>query len=258
MGSALLKAWHEKTNNHFTVIDPKKQKEITKKFKNRVISFKSIDNIKSFTKYDTIIFAVKPQIVKLILNKFYGLDFKRNVLFISIIAGKKVSFYNNFLPNNNQFIRAMPNMPLLINRGMTCLFANKKVSIKNKKQANSLFDKLGKIIWLKNEKELDKVTAISGSGPAYHFFFIAILERIANKLGFNKKISKELAYQTALGSVELLMKGNSNAEQLTKKIAISGGTTEAALKIFKKNNEFKKIVNNAVRAAYKRSIQLSK
>ena len=115
-----------------------------------------------------------------------------------------------------------------------------------------------KTLWFSHEKELDKVTAISGSGPAYYFLFIDLLEKISTELGFNKKIAKKLVYQTALGSIQLLMSNSKSAEQLTKNIAIKGGTTEAAIKVFKKNNQLKKIINQAVNAAYIRSVQLGK
>ena len=118
--------------------------------------------------------------------------------------------------------------------------------------------KVGKIFWLSKEIDLDKITAISGSGPGYFFLFIDILEKVAIKLGFSKKISKQLVYQTALGSVKLLVTGSKSAEELAKTIAIKGGTTEAAIKVFLDNNNFKKIINEAIYAAHKKSIELGK
>ena len=179
-------------------------------------------------------------------------------MFISVVAGKKISFFNNFLPTKNQFVRVMPNMPVFVKEGMSCLVSNKFISKQNKNKTTILFNKVGKTLWFSHEKELDKVTAISGSGPAYYFLFIDLLEKISTELGFNKKIAKKLVYQTALGSIQLLMSNSKSAEQLTKNIAIRGGTTEAAIKVFKKNNQLKKIINQAVNAAYIRSVQLGK
>ena len=181
------------------------------------------------------------------MKQFIDLTYKKNVLFISIIAGKKITFFNNFLPLKNQFIRVMPNMPALVEEGMSCLVSNKLVSKQNKYKASVLF---------KHEKELDKVTAISGSGPGYFFLFINFLEKAAAELGFNERILKQLVHQTALGSIRLLVSDNKSAEKLAQNIAIKGGTTEAAIKIFKKDNQLKKIINRAVKAAHKRAIEL--
>ncbi len=118
--------------------------------------------------------------------------------------------------------------------------------------------KLEKFIGLSAEKELDKVTAISGSGPGYYFLFIDLFEKAAVELGFTKKIAKELVYQTAFGSIKLLMKNSKSAEKLTNDIAIKGGTTEAAIRFFKKNNQLKNMISKAVKVAHKRAIELSK
>jgi len=152
----------------------------------------------------------------------------------------------------------MPNMPSIVEEGVSCLVTNKNTSKRNKNIVTDLFSKIGKIYWLSNEKELDKVTAISGSGPGYYFLFIDLLEKAAVKLGFTRKIAKELVYQTAFGSVKLLINNSKSAEKLTNDIAIKGGTTEAAIRFFKKNNQLKNLINKAVKAAHKRAIELGK
>jgi len=256
MGSSLLRAWHKKTSDHFTIIDPKQYNKLNRTYKKKVLAFDNIDKIKSTRHFDIIIFAVKPQIANKAMKQFIDLTYKKNVLFISIIAGKKITFFNNFLPLKNQFIRVMPNMPALVEEGMSCLVSNKLVSKQNKYKASVLFNIVGKILWFKHEKELDKVTAISGSGPGYFFLFINFLEKAAAELGFNERILKQLVHQTALGSIRLLVSDNISAEKLAQNIAIKGGTTEAAIKIFKKDNQLKKIINRAVKAAHKRAIEL--
>ena len=208
MGSALLKTWHNKTSNSFSVVDPNKYVILRRTFKRRVSLFKSIDEIRNTHQFDIIIFAVKPQVATKVMKKFTGLKYKKNVLFVSVIAGKKISFFNNFLPANNQFVRAMPNMPAMVQEGVSCLVNNKNTSKKNINIVTDLFGKIGKIYWLSSEKELDKVTAISGSGPGYYFLFIDLLEKAAIKLGFTQKIAKALVYQTAFGSIKLLISNN--------------------------------------------------
>ena len=258
MGSALLSAWYKKTSNYFSVVDPNKHITLRKTYKRKVSVFKSIDEIQNIQQFDIIIFAVKPQIATKVMKKFIRLKYNKNVLFISIIAGKKISFFNNFLPSKNQFVRIMPNMPSLVEEGMSCLIANKNTSIQNKNIITTLFNKIGKTYWLSNEKKLDKVTAISGSGPGYFFLFIDLLEKAAIKLGFTQKIAKALVYQTAFGSMKLLINNFKSAEKLTNEIAVKGGTTEAAIRIFKKNNQLKNMIDKAVKAAHKRAIELGK
>ena len=258
MGSALLNAWHNKTSNYFSVVDPNKHITLRRAYKRKVSVFKSIDKIQNIQQFDIIIFAIKPQIATKVMRRFFGLKYKKNVLFISVIAGKKISFFKNFLPRNNQFVRVMPNIPSMVEEGVSCLVSNKNASKQNKDIITILFNKIGKTYWLNNEKELDKVTAISGSGPGYFFLFIDLFEKAAAKLGFTKKIAKELVYQTAFGSIKLLINNSKGAEKLTNDIAIKGGTTEAAIRLFKKDNQLKNMINKAVKAAYKRAIELSK
>ena len=119
MGSALLSSWYQKTNNIFSVVDPKNYKKLKKKYKKRFTAYKSLEEINNLKEFDIILFAVKPQIAEKVLFKFSKFKYKKNVLFLSIIAGKKISFFNKYLQNNIQFIRVMPNMPTLISMGMS-------------------------------------------------------------------------------------------------------------------------------------------
>ena len=258
MGSALLKSWTSNTKNKFYIIDPLQYKKINNKFKNKVTTFNQIDKIKNLTTIDIIIFAVKPQIIQDVLKKFINLKFKEKILFISIVAGKKINFFNNFLQDQNQFIRAMPNMPALIDQGMTCLVANKNVDESNRKFVNSLFTFVGKTLWLKKETDINKITAISGSGPAYVFLFIDAFEQAALKLGLENKVTKNLVKQTFLGSLNLFLEANTEASILANNIAVKGGTTEAALKKFKNKKILHKVFSEAVKAAFKKANELGK
>ena len=124
---------------------------------------------------------------------FENLFFFSFNLFLSIksilLNTTNSSFFNSFLPRNNQFVRVMPNMPSMVEEGVSCLVTNKNTSKQNKNIVTDLFGKIGKIYWLSSEKEIDKVTAISGSGPGYYFLFIDLLEKAAVKLGFTRKIA---------------------------------------------------------------------
>jgi pyrroline-5-carboxylate reductase len=258
MGSALLKSWLSETNSSFTVIDPVQFKKINKIFNKRAIAVKSILEVKNISEFNLIIFAIKPQMAEEVLKKFTDCKFNKNCTFVSIVAGKKINFFHQYLPTTNDFIRVMPNMPALINHGMSCLVAKKNISIKNKNKINKLFSILGKTLWLKNEKDIDKVTAISGSGPGYIFLIIDAFEKAALQLGLGKKTTKKLVHQTLLGSTHLLFNESLTAQKLANKIAIKGGTTEAGLNQFKRNKILHNVFKKVVEAAYKRANQLGK
>ena len=130
MGSALLKAWSLSTNYSFIVIDPVQYKKINKGYNNKVISFESLEEIKDISLIDTVIFAVKPQILLKVLENIQNYKFRKKTVFISIVAGKKINFFNKFILSPNQFIRVMPNMPALIKQSMSCLVSNKYVTKK--------------------------------------------------------------------------------------------------------------------------------
>ena len=258
MGSALLKSWLSETNSFFTIIDPLQFKKINKVFNKRVIAVKSILEVKNISDFNLIIFAIKPQIAEEVLKRFIDCKFNKQCTFVSIIAGKKINFFHKYLPSTNNFIRVMPNMPALINQGMSCLVAKKNLPIKVKNKINKLFSIVGKTLWLKNEKDIDKVTAISGSGPGYIFLIMDAFEKAASQLGLGEKITKKLVHQTLLGSTHLLLNETLTAEKLANKIAIKGGTTEAGLNKFKKNKTLHNTFKEAVEAAYKRADQLGK
>ena len=255
MGSTLLDVWYRKTPYKISVIDPKTHKILKKKYTKKVLIYKSIEEINDIKQFNAIIFAVKPQIAKKAVSQFYLMDNKK-ILFLSIIAGKKINFFEKNLFHPHQIIRAMPNMPAFVEKGMTCLVSNNLTSKENKAIASNLFKPVGKIIWLDKESDIDKVTAVSGSGPAYYFLFIEHLISAAAKLGLKTKIAEELVYQTAFGSIDLLLKGKKSSRELRKIIAVKGGTTEAAINIFERKSQFKKIIGQALKSAYNRSKKL--
>ena len=257
MGSALLQAWLHQKNIYFDVVDPLNYKKINKKKYNKVKAYKSLLDIQNISSIDIVIFAIKPQITSLVLKELSLFNFNKKTIFVSIVAGIQISLFNKFLKKNNQFIRVMPNMPALVNKGMSCLVANKTVTAKNRNKINSLFLKVGKTLWLNKEKDINIVTAISGSGPGYVFFIIDALEKAANKLGLGEEVSKKMIFQTFLGSLKLQKQTKHSAYKLSKTIAIKGGTTEAGLNVMKKKN-IHKIFSDALLSAYKQAKKLGK
>ena len=258
MGTALVKSWSNLNSYSFTVVDPFNFKKLKKKFNNKKIDILNKAPIqKEINKFDIIIFAVKPQIADRVLSEYKDFEFKKNSIISSIIAGKKIIFFQKRLKNANQFVRIMPNMPALIRNGISCFVSTNNLSNKNKKTINQLFLKVGKTLWLNNESQIDKATAVSGSGPGYVYALINSFEKAAQKLGFSKKQSRELVLTTILGSIYLMQETKKEPYDLEKSIAVKGGTTEAGLKNLK-NNNIDKIIYKTYMSAYKKAKILGK
>ena len=253
MGTALVNSWLNLNSYSFTVVDPFNFKKLKNKFNNKKIDILNKAPIqKEINKFDIIIFAVKPQIADRVLSEYKDFEFKKNSIISSIIAGKKIIFFQKRLKNANQFVRIMPNMPALIRNGISCFVSTNNLSNKNKKTINQLFLKVGKTLWLNNESQIDKATAVSGSGPGYVYALINSFEKAAQKLGFSKKQSRELVLTTILGSIYLMQETKKEPYDLEKSIAVKGGTTEAGLKNLK-NNNIDKIIYKTYMSAYKKA-----
>ena len=258
MGTALVNSWLNLNSYSFTVVDPFNFKKLKNKFNNNKINILNKAPIqKEINKFDIIIFAVKPQIADRVLSEYKDFEFKKNSIIGSIIAGKKIIFFQKRLKNANQFVRIMPNMPALIRNGISCFVSTNNLSNKNKKTINQLFLKVGKTLWLNNESQIDKATAVSGSGPGYVYALINSFEKAAQKLGFSKKQSRELVLTTILGSIYLMQETKKEPYDLEKSIAVKGGTTEAGLKNLK-NNNIDKIIYKTYMSAYKKAKILGK
>lgn len=245
-------------------ISPTATQTLQQKFQNIQI-FNSAENLTNLTNpnFDIVFLAVKPQNLADALQPLNQQKFWQNALIISIVAGMPTQKIQHFLNDNSKLkiVRVMPNTPALINQAMSGLFANENVDENNKQIAQNLLSSVGKILWLQNERQIDAITAISGSGPAYVFLFLEALQKAAQNLGFDNKQAELLALQTLLGA-GLLAKNNidsgkDNFAQLREKVTSKGGTTAAALEVFFKNN-FENLVENACKAAQQRSIELGK
>ena len=231
MGSALLNAWLLSKKYSLTVVDPRNIKNL----KPSVNKFKKVNDIKKFVKFDFIIFAMRPADLVSAIDSLKEFNFSKRTVIISIVAGKKIKNFENKLINIKQISRVMPNMPAMIGEGLNCIVNNRYVSKKNRKQIDQLFQYTGKTIFFKTENQLDMATAVSGSGPGYIFNLIDAMEKAAIKLGFEKGVANKLVIQTFSGSINMLIKNKLISEELVKKVATKGGTTEAGLKIMKQN-----------------------
>ncbi len=253
MGSALLTSWIKTKEYSIIVVDPEKNKFLKQKYKkNKVKIYKSFYELKNKTKFDIVVFAMKPKDLNDAIKEMINIKIDSNTSIISVLAGKKISIFRKKFVNTKNIFRVMPNMPASIGESMNCVVANKFAAKIKKKQIMKLFSYSGKTILLKNENQIDMATAISGSGPGFVFNIIDLMENAAINLGFSSSISKSLVLQTFHGSISLLSKNKISAKDLVSKVATKGGTTEAGLNVMKKN-KLQKIFNNLVKASYKKA-----
>jgi len=232
--------------------DTSRRKELTNDFGVTALA----DNVAAVNESDIVIFAVKPQVMKTaVLPLAEGLSEKKPLL-ISIAAGIPISSLESWAGNDLAMIRAMPNTPALINAGITALFANSRVLPEQRNQAESILRAVGKVVWVEEETLMDTVTAVSGSGPAYFFYFMEALEQAAIEEGLDENTSRLLTLETALGAARLAIETTASPSELRGQVTSPGGTTEAAIQVLEQAG-MSQILKLAVTAARKRSADLA-
>jgi pyrroline-5-carboxylate reductase len=202
---------------------------------------------------DAVLLAVKPQQMHPVAGQLRA--FLRGQLVISIAAGIRTSDLARWLGGHDRIVRAMPNTPALIRAGVAGLFAPARVKQADREAAQRILGAVGATVWMRNEADLDVVTAVSGSGPAYVFYFIEALESAAVELGLTEAQAHELAVQTFVGAAQLAAGSGEPVAMLRERVTSKAGTTEAALQWLDADGMKRKIAR-AVRAAAERSKQL--
>jgi len=219
-------------------------------------------NIELAQSVDIIILAVKPQQLAKVCHEIAEAIDKSAPLIISIAAGVLSKDIECWLKHNNSsassaaLVRCMPNTPALVQSGATALFANKQVSAEQKTLAESILRAAGLTLWVDNEADMDAVTALSGSGPAYFFLVIEAMEKAGVQLGLSEKTAHLLAIQTAFGASKMALESNDSAELLRKKVTSPGGTTEKAIGVLQQG-ELEVLFGKAMRSARDRSRELA-
>jgi pyrroline-5-carboxylate reductase len=252
MGGAMLKGWlsHGVLPNNITIIEPMQDLENYSAKKINVL--KSPQNLPE--DQDFCIFAVKPQHFEPAVSEYKTLN--DNCVFISIAAGKTIAKMETILGYNRRIVRAMPNLPATVMSGLTAVSYNKNINKENKLDVNSLFASIGEVIEIE-ESKLDIVTAISGSGPAYIFYIIELLNKIGIEQGLKPDEALKLAKHTVFGSGKLTLSTDITPSELREAVTSKGGTTEEALKFLMKDNILENLFRTAIRAAENRSKELS-
>jgi pyrroline-5-carboxylate reductase len=204
---------------------------------------------------DVVILAVKPQQFDEVLGEVRD-HLTKDELVISIAAGITCRYIEQRLGAGARVIRTMPNLPAQISEGMTALCKGKKATEQDLRLARRIFERIGKTVVVQ-ERWMDAVTAVSGSGPAYLFLAVESMQKAAVSLGLTKDLSEQLIAQTLKGSLALLQRSNEDAGALRARVTSKGGTTQAAMDVFLKN-KFGEIFKQALQAAAKRAGELSK
>mgnify|MGYP003624357231 CR=1 FL=1 len=205
---------------------------------------------------DILVLAVKPQMIQEVLLPLQSALAKKPLLLISIAAGISIQSLEALSSARQPVIRCMPNTPALVQAGASALFANTQASEEQKQSAESILAAVGTVCWLQQESDMDVVTALSGSGPAYFFLFTEALRQAAITLGLDADIANQLALQTAFGSAKLALNSEDDIAELRRKVTSPGGTTAAALAQLEKD-DFNSIIARALKQAKTRSEELA-
>ncbi len=245
----------DKTNLLLQVSDPAQdQLDSIQKNWPRVKVF--TDNNEACLQADIIVLAVKPHLLPVVCEELQQTVQASRPLLISIAAGVREANINHALGGNLPIVRCMPNTPALVQAGATGLFANQQVSSEQRSSAEAILRAVGITLWFDDEAQLDAVTAVSGSGPAYFFQVMEAMQQAATQLGLSKEEARLLVLQTALGAAKLAMESSDDVGVLKERVTSKGGTTEAALKVLNEGG-LGELFQQALSSARQRAVELA-
>jgi len=213
------------------------------------------DNVELVDRADLLLFAVKPQMLHQVALPLRQSIQASQPLIISIAAGVRSADLEQWLGGGLAIVRVMPNTPALVRAGASGLYASHLVSNEQKNQAESIMRSVGLTVWLENEAQMDIVTALSGSGPAYIFRIIEAMENAATRAGLARETSRLLSIETVLGAAKLAMESEDSPAELRQKVTSPGGTTEQGLKQLEQGG-IEQIFQNTIDAAIDRSREM--
>ncbi len=257
MGGALVAGWCAKgLGPRIVVIEPKPSKQIlllNRRFGLRV-------NPRGFgaeERPDAVVMAVKPQTF-VEVGRAHADLVGSGALLLSIAAGTSIATMKTAFGQSTAIVRAMPNLPALVGKGISAAVATREVSARHKKLAEQLLSAAGDFVWVDREALLDPVTAVSGSGPAYVFLLIECLTRAAMDVGLPAPLAERLARATIVGAGALIEGSKESASSLREGVTSPGGTTAAALKVLMGEPGLDQLVRRAVAAANARAQELGR
>lgn len=214
------------------------------------------DNAIAVQKSQVIVLCIKPLQTKQVALEIAPYLVNQDKLIISVVTGVQIADFTKWLGETTAIVRSMPNTAALVGSSATALFANRATSEAQKELAESILRAVGMTVWLAQEKDIDIVTAVSGSGPAYFFYLMEALEIAATQLGLDKHIAHLLTIQTAQGAAHMALQSNLTVEELRAQVTSPGGTTEQAIKLLEQH-QFQQLMIQAITAAKDRAVELA-
>lgn len=257
MGSALLGGWLKNglSTSDVLVVEPAEAgREAVASMGVRAVA--DPDDLPDGAPFRAVIFAVKPQMMADVLPS-YRTIVGQGALVISIAAGTTVGRFEQAFGSDTAIVRAMPNTPAAIAKGVTALFANELVSDQQRDLAEALMAAVGQVYWLESEEQMHAVTAMSGGGPAYLFLMIETLAQAGMKSGLPEALAWPMARATVTGSGALAAESDEAPALLRKNVTSPGGTTQAALEVLMAEDGVQPLFDRAIRAAAERSKALA-
>ena len=213
------------------------------------------DNNAAVAAADIVILAVKPQILKTVAQSMAEAVQQHQPLIVSVAAGVLCNSLEQWLGGNIALVRCMPNTPALLQAGATGLFATESVTSDQRALADTVLAAVGSRVWVDKESQLDAVTAVSGSGPAYFFLLMEAMQSAGQSLGLAPELTDALVLQTALGAATMACDSDVDVAELRRRVTSPNGTTQAALESFERDG-LRATVDAALQAAAQRSVTL--
>ncbi|WP_028304236.1 pyrroline-5-carboxylate reductase [Oceanospirillum maris] len=258
MGGAIINGWLQQGIGDKTIyiVDPNAEGLKSFTAHQGVYAVADVSGIPADIQFDYALLATKPQVIEQTLPTYKHL-FNASTLLISVAAGTTSETLARLAEQPISIIRIMPNTPALIGRGVMVASPNAQVSDKQKQACEALFTPLGNFYWVDDEEQMHAVTAVSGSGPAYLFYFAEAMVAGAISTGLPKELAIQLALDTVTGASALLEQDNRAPAELRKEVTSPKGTTEAALNIMMNDDALPELMKKAMAAAAVRSEELA-
>lgn len=256
MGQAMASRWlSHHTDIAMTIIKPSPpDKSIAS---HKAVQYYASAQEANSNEADIVMLAVKPQMMAAVLPEIIA-HYGTSPLYVTIAAGLTLDFYQTCLGNQTRLIRAMPNTPVALGKGVTSLMAGTAATDDDRTLASHLFTTLGINCWLQEESQFDAATAIAGSGPAYAYLFIDVLTQAGIQHGLSDKNARMLATHMLAGAAAMADQSSDSLTSLREQVTSKGGTTEAALSIFMKQDALMHLTGDAIDAAMTRAKALAK
>ncbi len=258
MGEAMLAGWLKKSlkTEDVIVVEPFEAtaKSLVSKYGVQVVN--DTGSLADDLQPETVVFAVKPQMMDDAIGAFAryaGPD----CLYVSIAAGKTISYFEKHLGDRAAIVRAMPNTPAAVGRGITVGYPNHLVSANQRTWADELLQAVGVVAWVDDENQVDAVTALSGGGPAYVFLLVEVMAKAGVAAGLSEDLAMLLARTTVAGAGELLHQSDEDAATLRQNVTSPGGTTAEALRVLMADDALQSLMTEAIAQATKRSRELA-